>query len=49
MYYCLYKYLTTEKYLFPKQFGFQRDHSTEQAIIKLANQTMNHFKEINIH
>ena len=38
MYNRLYKYLTTEKFLYPKQFGFQRDHSTEHAIVKLANQ-----------
>ena len=38
MYNRLYKYLTTEKILYPKQFGFQRGHSTEHAIVKLANQ-----------
>ena len=27
MYNRLYKYLTTEKILYPKQFGFQRGHS----------------------
>ena len=37
MYYRLYKYLTTEKNLYFKQFDFQRDHSTEHAIVKLAN------------
>ena len=37
MYHHLYKYLTTEKNLSPKKFGFQADHSTEHAIVKLAN------------
>ena len=40
----LYKYLTTEKYLYPKQFGFQRGHSAEHAIVKLANQVYESFE-----
>ena len=40
----LYKYLTTEKILYPKQFGFQRGHSTEHAIVKLANQIYESFE-----
>ena len=32
MYNRLYKYLTTEKFLYPKQFGFQRGHSTEISL-----------------
>ena len=32
MYKLLYKYLTTEKFLYPKQFGFQRGHSTEISL-----------------
>ena len=32
------KYLTTVKILYPKQFGFQIGHSTEHAVVKLANQ-----------
>ena len=44
MYNRLYKYLTTEKILYPKQFGFQRGHSTEHAIAKLANQIYESFE-----
>ena len=44
MYSRLYKYLTTEKYLYPKQFGFQRGHSAEHAIVKLANQVYESFE-----
>ena len=44
MYKLLYKYLTTEKILYPKQFGFQRGHSTEHAIVKLANQICESFE-----
>ena len=36
MYNRLYKYLITEKILYPKQFDFQRGHSTEHAIMKLS-------------
>ena len=38
MYKRLYKYLTTEKLLYSKQFGFQTAPSTEHAIIKLLDQ-----------
>ena len=41
----MYKYLTTEKILYPKQFGFQRGHSTEHAIAKLANQIYESFEK----
>ena len=44
MYNRLYKYLATEKILYPKQFGFQRGHSTEHAIVKLANQIYESFE-----
>ena len=44
MYNRLYKYLTTWKKLYPKQFGFQRGHSAEHAIVKLANQIYELFK-----
>ena len=44
MYNRLHKYLTTEKILYPKQFGFQRGHSTEHAIVKLANQIYESFE-----
>ena len=38
MYNRLYKYLTTEKLLYSKQFGFQAGISTDHAIVKLVNQ-----------
>ena len=42
----MYKYLTTEKDLYLKQFGFQRGHSTEQQIIvKIANQISESFEK----
>ena len=44
MYNRLYKYLTTEKILYPKQFGFQRGHSAEHGIVKLANQVYESFE-----
>ena len=44
MYNRLYKYLTTEKFLYPKQFVFQRGDSTERAIVKLANQIYESFE-----
>ena len=40
----LYKYLTTKKPLYLKQFAFQRGHSAEHAIVKLANQIYESFK-----
>ena len=40
----LYKYLTTEKILYLKQFGFQRDHSTEHVVVKLANKIYESFE-----
>ena len=38
MYNRLFKYLTTNEILYKKQFGFQKGHSTEHAIIKLIDQ-----------
>ena len=35
MYSLFYKYLTTENFFYPKQFGFQRGHSTEHTTVKL--------------
>ena len=40
----LYKYLTTEKILYSKQFGFSRGHSTEHTVVKLANQIYESFE-----
>ena len=44
MYNHLYKYLIAKKILYRKQFGFQRGHSTEHAIVKLANQIYESFE-----
>ena len=33
MYIHLYKYLTTENILYPKQFGFQAGHSTKHVYV----------------
>ena len=40
----LYKYLTKEKILYPKQFGFQRGHLSEHVIVKLSNQIYESFE-----
>ena len=41
----LYKYLTTEKLLQSKQFGFQTGLSTEHAIVKLVDQIYKSFEK----
>ena len=41
----LYKYLTTEKLLYSKQFGFQTGPSTEHAIIKVVDQIYKSFEK----
>ena len=41
MYNRLFKYLTTNEILYKKQFGFQKGHSTEHAIIQLIDQINN--------
>ena len=40
MYNSLYQYLTENKILYPKQFGFQTGHSTGHAIIQLVDQIL---------
>ena len=45
MYDRLYKYLTTDKLLYLKQFGFQTDLSTEHAIVKLVDQIYKSFEK----
>ena len=45
MYNCLYKYLTDNNILYKKQFGFQTEHSTEQAIIQLVDQINSNFEK----
>ena len=37
MYSCLFPYVSQEKQLYSKQFGFQFGHSTEHAILQLTN------------
>ena len=38
VYNCLHSYVPQEKILYSKQFGFQSSHSTDHAILQLANQ-----------
>ena len=45
MYNRLFKYLTTNEILHKKQFGFQKGHSTEHAIIQLIDQINNSFEK----
>ena len=45
MYNRLYKYLTTEKLLYSKQFEFQTGLSTEHAIVKLVDQIYESFEK----
>ena len=44
MHNCLYKYLTDNSMLYKKRFGFQEGHSTEYAIVQLADQIRNSFE-----
>ena len=43
----LYKYLCEEKLLYPKQFGFQKGHSTDHAIAHLVDQIYESFENDN--
>ena len=45
MYNRLFKYLTTNEILHKKQFGFQKGHSTEHAIMQLIDQINNSFEK----
>ena len=45
MYNRLFKYLTTNKILFKKQFVFQEKHSTEHAIMQLIDKINNSFEK----
>ena len=38
MYNRLYLYLTEDNLLYNKQFGFQKEHSTDHAMVQLADQ-----------
>ena len=41
----LHKYLTTERIIYPKQFGFQIGQSLEHALVKLASQIFELFEK----
>ena len=45
MYNRLFKYLTTNEILYKKQFDFQEGHSTEHAIMQLADNINNSFEK----
>ena len=47
MYNWLYKYLYEEKLLYSKQFGFQKGHSTDHAIVHLVDQIYESFENDN--
>ena len=47
MYKRVYKYLTDQKILHPRQFGFQKSHSTEHAIAQLVDQIYESFENDN--
>ena len=47
MYDQLYKYLCEEKFLYLKQFGFQKGHSTYHAIVHLVDQIYESFENDN--
>ena len=44
MYNRLYKHLSNLKILYPKQFGFQKDHSTDHALLQLVDQIYESFE-----
>ena len=43
MYNRFYQYLTENKILYPKEFGFQTGHSTEHAIVQFVDQILESF------
>ena len=47
MYNRLYKYLLDSNILYKKQFGFQEGHSTDHAILQLADQMHSNFEQNN--
>ena len=47
MYKRLYNHLSQNHMLYPKQFGFQKSHSTEHAIIQLTDQINSSFEKNN--
>ena len=44
MYNCLYKSLIGNEILYPKQFGFQNDHSTDHPVVQLVAQIVESFE-----
>ena len=44
MYNRLYQYLTENKILYPKQFGFQTGHSANHVIVQLVDQVLESFE-----
>ena len=44
MYDRLYKHLSSSKILYPKQFGFQKSHSTDHALLQLVDQIYESFE-----
>ena len=47
MYNRLYKYLTCKKILYPQQFGFQKDYSTEHVTPQIVDQIYESFENKN--
>ena len=45
MYNKLYSYLTENNLLYHKQFGFQKGHSTDYAVVQLADGTHKMFNK----
>ena len=45
MYNRVFEYLIENYLLYKKQFGFQKGHSTSNAILQLANQITNNFDQ----
>ena len=44
MYNRLYKHLSNSKIIYPKQFGFQKGHSTGHALLQLVDQIYESFE-----
>ena len=44
MYNRLYKHLSNLKILYPKQFGFQKGHSTDHELLQLVDQIYEFFE-----
>ena len=44
MYNRLYKHLSNLQMLYPKQFGFQKSHSTDHALLQLVDQIYESFE-----